>query len=195
MRRFEHRLLVLGGSGGAGSLNEQVPRAVKMLQASMAGWQVVHQTGSRDLEATRERYRDLGLEATATVVQFVENFPQVLRRADLAVCRAGGTTLAELAAIGVPAVLIPYPGATDDHQLQNAEIFAAAGAARLINEQSTNGGLDDAVASTLADLLADAGKRDQMATAMRGLARLDAAWQVARMIYDVATQKAKPNVE
>ncbi len=161
----------------------------------MAGWQVVHQTGSRDLEATRRRYHELGLESIATVVQFVENLPQVLRRADLAVCRAGGTSLAELAAIGVPAVLIPYPEAADDHQLQNAEVFAAAGAARVINEQLTNGRLDEAVASTLGDLLADPAKREQMATAMHGLAHLDAAWQVARMIYDVATQKNKPIAE
>ena len=195
MKSFEHRLLVLGGSGGAGSLNEQVPHALKKLRGSMTGWQVVHQTGSRDLDSTRQRYRELGMEDMATTVQFVENFPQVLRRADLAISRAGGTTLAELAAIGVPAVLIPFPDATDDHQLQNAEVFAAAGAARLINEQAVDGNLEDAMVATLAELVADADKRDQMAAAMRGLARLDAAWQVARMIYDLATQKGTPAIE
>ncbi len=129
-----HRLLVLGGSGGAHSLNAAVPRAAYKLRDLLADWQIVHQTGPREAESTQELYRKLMLDAL--VVPFVQNLPAVLRHTDLAVCRAGGTTLAELAATGVPAVLVPYPHAADHHQRANAEVFVAAGGAQMIDERT-----------------------------------------------------------
>src|SRR5262249_39040684 len=130
---WQRRLIVLGGSGGAHALNEFVPKALYKLRNELDGWQIVHQTGSRDVDATRALYQKLALNAT--VVSFVQNLPSVLRHADLAICRAGGTTLAELAATGVPAVLIPYPHASNDHQGLNAEVFRSAGAAQIVDER------------------------------------------------------------
>jgi UDP-N-acetylglucosamine--N-acetylmuramyl-(pentapeptide) pyrophosphoryl-undecaprenol N-acetylglucosamine transferase len=177
-------LVVLGGSGGAQSLNEHAAAAIAKLRGQLGDWQIIHQSGSRACEATRARYQKLAL--AATVVPFVQNLGQVLRFSDLAVCRAGGTTLAELAATGVPAVLVPYPYATDDHQRLNAEVFLAVGAARMVDERTCEESLDIEMARTLDDLVADAARRRAMSQAMLGLARPDAAWQVARMVLDVA---------
>ncbi len=181
---WRHRLMVLGGSGGAHSLNEQVPMALSRLGELLAGWQIVHQTGPHEVRSTQELYRNLSLDAT--VVPFVKNMPSVLRTTDLAVCRAGGTTLAELAATGVPAILIPYPHAANNHQRRNAEVFATAGAVRLIDERDIVGQLSDALASPLAELTYSATLRQSMSSAMLQLARPDAAWQVAMMVHELA---------
>ena len=178
------QLLVLGGSGGSRTLNEQMPRALYRLGAHVRGRRIIHQTGPRDVEATRRLYEKLGIQAEA--VAFVNRIAPVLRETDLVVCRAGGTTLAELAAVGLPALLVPFPDATDDHQRRNAEVFAAAGAARMLDQREVSGRLDDALAVELADLLGDHSLRREMAQAMRCLAHPDAAWQVATMILDLA---------
>lgn len=190
--RWRHRLLVLGGSGGARSLNEHVPKALYKLRQKMRGWQIVHQTGADDVEATRALYRKLVIPAV--VAPFVENMPAVMRRTDLAICRAGGSTLAELAATGVPAVLVPYPHAAEDHQLRNAEVYAAAGAAKIVDERRISARLDDALAATTGELLTNCSARRAMSSAMRQLARPDAAWQVAMLVCDLARQAVERNV-
>jgi UDP-N-acetylglucosamine--N-acetylmuramyl-(pentapeptide) pyrophosphoryl-undecaprenol N-acetylglucosamine transferase len=103
--------------------------------------------------------------------------------ADLVICRAGATTLAELAAAGRPAVLVPFPAATDDHQRKNAQVFADAGAAVVMDERDLT---VERLATVTRDLLADPARREAMATAMRGLARPDAA----RRIVDCALELA-----
>jgi UDP-N-acetylglucosamine--N-acetylmuramyl-(pentapeptide) pyrophosphoryl-undecaprenol N-acetylglucosamine transferase len=187
-----HRLLVLGGSGGAHSLNSAVPRALYKLRDLLADWQIVHQTGPREAESTQELYRKLMLDAL--VVPFVQNLPAVLRHTDLAVCRAGGTTLAELAATGVPAVLVPYPHAADNHQRANAEVFVAAGGARMIDERTLTVRLDNALLEPLAELLGDAALRQTMSASMLQTARPEAAWQVAKMICELASRAVERNV-
>ena len=122
------RLIVLGGSGGARSLNENVPRALYKIRHLLTGWEILHQSGEADVEATRELYRKFALEAR--VEAFWPDLPVLLAGSSLAICRAGGTTLAELSAAATPAVLLPYPHAADDHQRKNADIFVAAGAAQ-----------------------------------------------------------------
>jgi len=179
----ERQLLVLGGSGGSRALNEQVPRALYKLRSRLIDWRIVHQCGPRDWHATDTLYRKLAVEAV--VVPFLDPIQPVLHDTDLVVCRAGGTTLAELAAAGLPAVLVPYPDAAADHQRKNADIFAAAGAARIVDCREITGRLDDALATAMADLLVDAAERARMAAPIRGLARPDAAWQVATMISDL----------
>jgi len=181
-RRSERRLLILGGSGGAQTLNENLPRALHKLGSRLSGWQIVHQSGTSRPEATRELYRKLGLRATVT--PFIADVPGELAAADLAVCRAGGTTLAELAAAGVPAVLLPYPHAADDHQRKNAELFAAAGGALLVHQQELPGRLDDRLAAELSELLDKPATRIGMSSAMRRLARPNAAAEVAALILE-----------
>jgi len=131
------QLLVLGGSGGARSLNESVPRALYRLREQLADWRIIHQAGDSGPASTRDLYRKLALEAT--VLDFIPDMPVVLSASALAICRAGGTTLAELAVAGVPAVLLPYPHAADDHQRRNAEWFAAAGGAVVLDERGLPG--------------------------------------------------------
>lgn len=186
------QLLVLGGSGGARSLNQFVPRALYKLRDKLIGWSIVHQTGPQDAEATQELYRKFALDAEATT--FVPNLPDVLRETDLVICRAGASTLAEIAATAVPAVTIPYPHATDDHQRLNAEPFVAAGAARMIDERTIESRLDDELVKVLDDLIIHSQERQAMSRAMYELSRPDAAWQVAMMVYDLLNRGAPRRV-
>ena len=136
----------------------------------------------------RELYRKLGIRAE--VSPFLANLPDVLRETDLAVCRAGGTTLAELAAAGVPAVLLPYPHAADDHQRKNADVFVAAGGALLLDDRELSGRLDDHLAALLAELAAQPERLAAMSAAMLGMARPDAAADVAALVWSVAASQA-----
>jgi UDP-N-acetylglucosamine--N-acetylmuramyl-(pentapeptide) pyrophosphoryl-undecaprenol N-acetylglucosamine transferase len=147
-------------------------------------WRILHQTGESGLAPTRALYEQLQIEAK--VVAFVPDLLRVLTQASLAICRAGGTTLAELAAAGVPAILCPYPFAADDHQRRNAEIFAAAGAAALIGTRplESEQGMTE-LASAMTTLLADSSRRSAMAKAARALARPRAAADVAQAIVRI----------
>jgi UDP-N-acetylglucosamine--N-acetylmuramyl-(pentapeptide) pyrophosphoryl-undecaprenol N-acetylglucosamine transferase len=185
----QRRLIVLGGSGGARSLNENVPRALYKIRHLLAGWEILHQSGEADLEATRSLYGKFALEAR--VEAFWPELPQLLSGSSLALCRAGGTTLAELAAAATPAVLLPYPHATDDHQRKNADIFVAAGAARLVDEREITGRLDDHLAELLSRILADAEGRAIIAHAMRRLARPHAAAHAATLIWSLVSSQAR----
>lgn len=186
--RTARRLLVLGGSRGARSLNQSVPRALYKIRRQTAGWQIVHQTGEADWESTRTLYRKLDLPAR--VVPFVSDMPSVLGASSLAVSRCGGATLAELAAAGVPAVLIPYPFAADDHQRSNADVFAAAGGAVTLDARELCGRLDDHLAGQLRGLMSDADRRARMSAAMRRMARPRAAAEVADLILQAAGRPA-----
>ncbi len=186
-RASRHRMIVLGGSGGARSLNEKVPRALHQIQPILAGWQIVHQTGESGFQPTCELYDKLGLKAT--VVPFIADVPAMLRASGLAVCRSGGTTLAELAAAGVPAVLLPYPHATDDHQRLNAEVFCDAGGAVTLDTRPRSGRLVHDLTERLSDLIADADGRARMSAAMRRLARPHAADEVAGLIVEMVQRR------
>lgn len=183
-------LLILGGSGGARSLNENVPRALYKIRGQLAGWHIMHQSGKADLDATRSLYAKLDLAATVT--PFVDDMPAVLSRTALAVCRAGGTTLAELATAGVPALLLPYPHATDNHQAANAQHFATGGGCVTIDERSLSARLDDQLADQLFFLLANEKLRRQMSASMHKLALPRAANDVADLVWSIASSRAVP---
>ncbi len=177
------RLIILGGSGGDELLNQHAPKAIYKLGAALAGWEIVHQTGKRGHENTRTLYRKLGLSATVT--PFIEQMAAVLSESDLALSVAGGGTLAELAAAGVPAVLVPLAHALDDHQRLNAEALAAGGSARVVDARSVRGRIDEALVASLAPLVRDERARLKMRHAMLCAARPEAALRVARLIQDV----------
>jgi UDP-N-acetylglucosamine--N-acetylmuramyl-(pentapeptide) pyrophosphoryl-undecaprenol N-acetylglucosamine transferase len=179
--RAPTRLLVYGGSQGAHAINMAMVQAAGMLAGQDPALRITHQTGDRDVEAVRAAYRQAGLDAE--VEPFLFDMGVRLRRADLVVCRAGATALAEIAVAGKPAILIPLPTAADDHQRKNAEALAEAGAADLLLQQDATG---PALARRIQALAADAGRRAQMAAAVRRLARPDAA----RLIVDRALQLA-----
>src|SRR5690606_4628603 len=111
---------VLGGSQGAKALNETVPRAIAKIGGQVPGLRVTHQTGREREAEARSLYESLGLSAAAEVVPFIDDMARALASADLVIARAGASTLAELCAVGRPAILVPYPFAADDHQLKNA---------------------------------------------------------------------------
>ena len=173
------RLLVLGGSQGARALNEAVPAALARL-ADRGSVEVWHQTGPTQLEAARAAYARAGSEGRLDA--YIEDMAAAYEWADLALCRAGAMTLAELCAVGLGAVLVPFPFAVDDHQTRNARFLADRGAAVLVPQA----GLDPArLAALLGELAADRGRLLTMARAARALARPEAAAEVARACLEV----------
>lgn len=174
------RLLVLGGSLGAQALNRAVPRALARLPATERP-AVHHQTGAAEVAAVQAQYRELAGESR--VEAFIADMAAAYAWADLVVCRAGALTIAELAAAGVGAVLVPFPHATDDHQTGNARYLVDAGAAVLLPQAELD-------AERLAGLLARFGARRQelleMARRARRLARPEAARDVARLCLEAA---------
>jgi UDP-N-acetylglucosamine--N-acetylmuramyl-(pentapeptide) pyrophosphoryl-undecaprenol N-acetylglucosamine transferase len=172
-------LLVLGGSQGAQSLNAALPEVLRH-RGSRLAVAVRHQCGAKHFDKARAAYLAAGIEAD--VVPFEDDMAASYAWADLAICRAGALTLAELAAAGVPAILVPYPHAVDDHQTRNAEAMVATGAARLVAEG------DDFV-KRLGIALEEIGDRTQlvkMAEAARTQAKPDAARRIADVCLEVA---------
>jgi UDP-N-acetylglucosamine--N-acetylmuramyl-(pentapeptide) pyrophosphoryl-undecaprenol N-acetylglucosamine transferase len=125
------RILVFGGSQGALSLNQEVPRALGEL-AGERHFDVRHQAGEKTLQLATDAYRQAGLEVQ--IEPFIEDMAAAYRWADLVICRAGALTVAELAAAGLGSILVPFPAAVDDHQTVNAAFLVDAGAARLLPE-------------------------------------------------------------
>ncbi|MBL9175821.1 MAG: undecaprenyldiphospho-muramoylpentapeptide beta-N-acetylglucosaminyltransferase [Verrucomicrobiales bacterium] len=167
-------LLVMGGSQGARGVNQLVVAAVPGLADRFPTLQFCHLTGVSDQEAVRTAYASAGVPAL--VQPFSDRMDQLMTAATVAVSRSGASSLAELAAVRLPAVLIPYPDATDDHQRLNAEVFASAGAARILDQVTAGPG--DLV-SALTDLLADPHLRDSMRDALSELDAPDAAERIA----------------
>jgi UDP-N-acetylglucosamine--N-acetylmuramyl-(pentapeptide) pyrophosphoryl-undecaprenol N-acetylglucosamine transferase len=175
------RVLIFGGSQGAHAINLAMVAAAPQLAAGGLGLEITHQTGERDLDLVRGAYRGVGLEVR--VEPFIVDMAREMKLADVVVCRAGATTIAELAASAKPAILIPLPTATDDHQRVNAGVLAAAGAAELIDQANLTG---DLLARRIAALATDADTRRRMSAAAHRLARPDAAAAIVERILELA---------
>jgi UDP-N-acetylglucosamine--N-acetylmuramyl-(pentapeptide) pyrophosphoryl-undecaprenol N-acetylglucosamine transferase len=172
-RAGRSRLLVFGGSQGAQRLNSVVPQALARV-APESRPQVRHQTGERGLEAARAAYAAARVEAE--VLPFIDDMAEALSWADLAVCRAGAMTVAELQAAGVGAIFVPLPVATDDHQTRNAEVMVRSGAALLIQERDLT---PERLGEAISELTADRARLLKMAETARGSRITDAAAQLA----------------
>ncbi len=173
------RLLVVGGSLGAAALNELVPAAL----AGMAREQlpeVRHQTGLKLIDAARKAYQRAGVEARLEA--FIDDMAEAYRWADLVLCRAGALTIAELAAVGVASILVPYPHAVDDHQTGNARYLVDAGAAILLPQSE----MDIARLQRELALLQQPQRLREMAQKARARALPDAAERVARACIDAS---------
>ena len=170
-RRGPLRVFVVGGSLGAQALNETVPKAIALL-AEGARPRVIHQAGAKHIETLRQHYARAGV--AGELVPFVDDMARQYAEADLVICRAGATTVAELACAGVPSVLVPFPFATDDHQTANARFLSERGAALLVPQSQLS---SQRLASMLARL--DRGQLLDMAMKARALAKPDAAQVVA----------------
>ena len=177
------RLLVVGGSLGAQALNDALPKALALFDAAERPV-VTHQAGERQIEALRANYAAAGVEGT--LVPFIDDMAAAYAQADLVICRAGAMTVSELAAGGVPSVLVPFPHAVDDHQTANARYLADAGAARLVPQPAL-------APKALADLLRglDRPALVGMARKARALGRPDATRLVADRCAALAGKDAR----
>lgn len=173
------QLLVLGGSQGALALNQTVPAALALMPAG-ARPLVRHQAG-RSLAEAEAAYAAAGV--TADCVGFIDDMAEAYAWADFVVARAGALTLAELAAAGVGALLVPFPHAIDDHQTRNAQHFAAAGAAVVLPQAEL---APERLAAELERLLNDPAGLGQMGRSARALLRADAADELARACIELA---------
>jgi UDP-N-acetylglucosamine--N-acetylmuramyl-(pentapeptide) pyrophosphoryl-undecaprenol N-acetylglucosamine transferase len=171
-------LLVLGGSQGARVLNNAVPKALAALGAGMPV-QVRHQSGEKLHAEALQAYADAGVQAS--VEPFIADMAEAFAWADLVVCRSGASTLAELCAVGVGSVLVPFAAAVDDHQTRNAEYLVERGAAVLLKQGET---LATQLEGVLRDLSENSARRMQMANAARALAKVDAAERIADIILE-----------
>jgi len=178
-------LLVFGGSQGAHAINEAIFRCLPVLQREAPGIHIIHQTGERDYNDALAAYQRLGDSAGAKwqVFKFIEDMPAAFARADLIVCRSGASTVAEITAAGKPAVFVPFPRAADDHQRVNAEALARHGAAVVVEESKLEGVW---LAETIAALLQDPQRLQQMSHAAKELAHPNAARDIAAMAARVA---------
>lgn len=165
------RVLVVGGSLGAKVFNDLLPQALALIPAAQRP-QLVHQAGAKQIDALKANYAAAGVAADCRA--FIDDMAGEYAAADLVICRAGALTVAELAAVGVGSVLVPYPYAVDDHQTGNARYLADAGAARLLPQAQVS-------AAGLAELLQGMTREQclEMAQRARGLAITDAAQRVA----------------
>jgi UDP-N-acetylglucosamine--N-acetylmuramyl-(pentapeptide) pyrophosphoryl-undecaprenol N-acetylglucosamine transferase len=179
-RSGEPRLLVLGGSQGARVLNERVPAALALMPPALRPL-VRHQCGAKLADTARAAYARAGVDVS--VEPFIDDMAAAYSWADLVVCRAGALTLAELAAAGVGAVLVPFALAVDDHQTKNASAMKAVGAALLLPEAQASA---ERIAAALTDLLGDRARLLVMAEAARSLAKPDAAARIAEACLQVA---------
>jgi UDP-N-acetylglucosamine--N-acetylmuramyl-(pentapeptide) pyrophosphoryl-undecaprenol N-acetylglucosamine transferase len=176
------QLLVVGGSLGASALNDLIPRALALLPLEQRP-RVLHQSGRHHLDILRANYAAAGVEAE--VRDYIEDMAAAYQACDFAICRAGAMTVAELACAGVPAVLVPFPFAVDDHQTGNAEFLSEAGAAWLMQQK-------DLTAENLAALIGglDRGTLAAMSGKALKLAKPDATQQVADICEALAAGSA-----
>lgn len=178
------RILVFGGSQGAARLNAIVPFALARF-AGAVDFEVRHQAGERGLEAAKKSYAEANVRGQ--VMPFIEDMADAYGWADLVICRSGALTVSELAAVGVAAVLVPFPAAVDDHQTRNAEYLVKEGAAVLIPERELTA---ERLAAELKTLCAGRGKLLAMAERARLLARPRAAQELADSCLEYARSAA-----
>lgn len=171
-------IAIVGGSAGAHRLNEAGP-ALHAALADVPGLRIIHQTGLAEEAAVRAAYAGA---ADVDVRAFITDMGEVYAATDLIVCRAGATTIAELAAQGLPAIFVPYPHAADDHQRANAEALVRGGAARVVlDHQATGARLADEVR----DLLRTPDLLPEMRQRVRQFARPDAAERVLAVVDEL----------
>jgi UDP-N-acetylglucosamine--N-acetylmuramyl-(pentapeptide) pyrophosphoryl-undecaprenol N-acetylglucosamine transferase len=174
------RVLVLGGSQGAQSLNEAVPRALAQTAANVS---VVHQCGAAHEADARRLYAGLGLESRAQVVPFIADMPAALAAADLVIARSGASAVSEICAVGRPSLLIPYPFASGDHQRVNAESLVRAGAALCLPSTDAT---PERIASEITALFGDSARLSRMAQRATKLGRPEAAHAIALDLLGLA---------
>ena len=178
-------LLVLGGSRGALAINRLLPEALAKIDARVRPY-VIHQTGKAHLQVTIDAYRKQGLNlknGKLNVVPFIDAMEDAYTWADFVICRSGALTVAELTAVGLGSLLIPFPHAIDDHQTCNGELLVGQGAATIIQQSALT---PEILANEINAICTQPERRLNMAMRARELAKVDAAQQVAKVCIEVA---------
>ena len=175
----ELNLLVFGGSQGARAINRAMVEALDQLKGFDGKLSIVHQTGAKELEEVRQGYRETGF--SADVRAFIDDMASAYQQADLIICRAGATTIAELTACGKPAIFIPFPFAVDDHQRRNAEALVNKAAGFMLLEKDLTG---TKLAEKIMQLAVDRPLLEKTGQLAFSMARLDAA----KIIVDEMTK-------
>ena len=180
-------ILVMGGSQGAGGINEMILSTLPALGNRAATWQWLHLAGSKDAEKVEKAYAARGFKAV--VKPFLAEMDLALGAATIAVSRAGASSLAEIAAVRLPSVLVPFPAAADNHQFYNAQAFESTGAARLLEQKKAT---PEKLAALLSELIESAAVRTKMQAALAQWHAPRAAEQIAEiMLQAIARVPAK----
>lgn len=174
-------ILIVGGSQGSRAINRAVVEAMPLVAQEGAGIRIIHQTGEPDYNEVLKSYQ--GRSLPAEVYPFIEDMPGTLAQADLVISRAGATAVAELAAARRAALLIPFPGAADQHQLENARAMQNAGAARVIVQSELT---PQRLAEEIGELMASPATLEKMEGAASKLAQPDAAARIADLVEKLA---------
>jgi UDP-N-acetylglucosamine--N-acetylmuramyl-(pentapeptide) pyrophosphoryl-undecaprenol N-acetylglucosamine transferase len=174
-------LLVFGGSQGARAINKAVIAALRPLCDRVPGLHIIHQTGERDYNEAQTDYLHAGV--SAELYPFIDDMPGAFARADLLLCRSGASSVAEITAAGKPAIFVPFPQASDDHQRRNAEALAQAGAALMLPESELT---PERLAEAVASVMFERRKLTRMAAAARSLSHPNAARDIADMAARLA---------
>jgi UDP-N-acetylglucosamine--N-acetylmuramyl-(pentapeptide) pyrophosphoryl-undecaprenol N-acetylglucosamine transferase len=176
-------LLIFGGSQGARVLNQTMPQIVARLLDAIPGLTILHQAGARHAEQTQAAYAASGADPSRWQVHaFLDDMARRFEAADLVLSRSGASTVAEEMAAGKPALLVPFPGAADDHQRKNAEVMAGAGAATLLIESEMT---PERLLGSLTAMLGDRAELLAMGERARTLAHPDAARRIAAIAADL----------
>lgn len=184
--RREFTILVVGGSQGARAINEAFAEALAHLKITGRDPDVIHQTGQRDYERVVEDYRVKGL--SGEIIPFIKDMALAYHRADMVISRAGATTISELAALGKPSILIPYPHAANQHQEVNARsLVHAGGAVMILQSEMTGEGLAQALTRYMDDRLA----LDEMGENARKMGRRDAAKIIVDQLLETSGGRGK----
>ncbi len=178
-------MLVMGGSQGASGINEMILTTLPVLARHALQWQWLHLSGPQDADKVRQAYKKLGL--TAIVHPFLAEMDLALGAATACVSRAGASSLAELAAVRLPALLVPFPTATDNHQFYNARAFEETGAAQLLEQRAAT---PEKVSGRLRELVEDVATRDEMKAALARWHAPKAAERIAELILKAVSRSA-----
>lgn len=179
-------VLVTGGSQGARAINKTFREGAPELMRRIPGLRIIHQTGERDFAETKAAYESAGLDVD--VAPFIADMAAAFARADILVCRSGASTVAEVTAAGKPAIFVPFPFATDEHQKRNAEALTTKNAAVLVLEKDLT---PERIENEISSLLMNPRKLAEMATAAKALSHLDAARDIAAMAANLIMGKGE----